>query len=77
MAERLLRWHYERNGVPAPSPAALRVRAVRLVDEAHRIGARRGRNLLEILQDLIADLRTEEADTGAPSREGERNREPK
>lgn len=57
LAERLLRWHYQKNQLPVPSDAALRVRAGRIVDEAHRIGARRGQNLMGILNDLVKDLK--------------------
>ena len=63
LAERLLRWHYEKNNLPVPSEAALRVRSGRMVEEAHRIGARRGRNLMDILNDLIRDLKTGESTT--------------
>ncbi|MBI9086354.1 MAG: hypothetical protein JEZ11_22325 [Desulfobacterales bacterium] len=65
LAERLLRWHYEKNSLPMPTDGALRVRAGRIVDEAHRIGARRGRNLMEILNDLIKDLKIGESKADA------------
>ena len=68
LAQRLLTWHYENNQIPLPSQAALRVRAGRLVDEAHRIASRRGQNLLEILNDLIQDVKRD--DSQEPSRGG-------
>jgi hypothetical protein len=67
LAARLLRWQYEKHGQPLPGEGALNARAAQLVDEAHRIGSERGRNILEILHELVADL-MKSAGSGSSSR---------
>lgn len=57
MAQRLLRWQYDRLKQPIPSDEIIGQQAARLVDEAHRIAKKSGRNILAIIKDLIADLR--------------------
>lgn len=57
LAQRLLRWQYERQKQPVPQQDVLDRQTVKLVDEAHRIAKNSGRNVLSIVKDLIADLR--------------------
>ena len=40
-----------------PSQDELETRAVALVDDAHRIARERGRNVLSIMKELVADLK--------------------
>jgi hypothetical protein len=57
MAVRLLTWQYQRLKIVMPSQDELEKRAVALVDEAHRIARERGRNVLSIMKELVADLK--------------------
>jgi hypothetical protein len=57
MAMRLLSWQYQKTDTPAPAEAELERRAAALVDEAHRIARRRGRNVVSILKELVEDLK--------------------
>lgn len=53
VARKLLLWQYQKKGIMPPSGSDLDRRVCRLVDEAHRIGADRGRNVLSILKELV------------------------
>jgi hypothetical protein len=57
LAQRLLRWQYERLKQPIPPQDVLDQQTIKLVDEAHRIAKKSGRNVLSIVKDLIANLR--------------------
>ncbi len=57
LALRFLRWQYEKLDKPLPADAVLADEAVRIVDEAHRIARQRGKNVLAIIKELIADLK--------------------
>ena len=57
LARRLLAWHYEKNAIVMPPPSELRQQAERLVNDAHRIARERGRNVMSIIKDLIADIK--------------------
>ena len=57
LAVRLLAWQHQRMGLPVPDAGQLRRQAVDIVDEAHRIGRERGRNVVSIIKDLIDDLK--------------------
>jgi len=57
LALRLLTWHYQRNNMTMPHAGQLREQANRVVDDAHRIARERGRNVLAIIKELIADVR--------------------
>lgn len=56
LAVRLLAWQYQRTNLPIPPLPDLERQAVALVEEAHRIGRERGRNVVSILKELAADL---------------------
>jgi len=56
-AARLLNWHYQRLNVAPPPEDELRRRAGRLVDDAHRIARERGRNVMAIVKEMIADIK--------------------
>ena len=57
LAIRLLAWHYEKNAIVMPPPSELRQQADRLVNDAHRIARERGRNVMSIIKDLVADIK--------------------
>ena len=57
MAQRMLAWQYQQRGVAPPPAEELARQSARLVEEAHRIAKERGRNVLAILKDLVADIR--------------------
>jgi hypothetical protein len=57
---RLLTWQYQRINMPVPSMEALEIHASGLVDDAHKIARERGRNVVGILKELIADIRKRE-----------------
>jgi len=59
MAVRLLTWQFQKRGIPLPSQSELEGRAALIVDEAHRIARERGRNVVAILKELVADIRKE------------------
>jgi len=54
---RLLAWHYEKNAIVMPPPSELKQQADRLVNDAHRIARERGRNVMSIIKDLVADIK--------------------
>ncbi len=55
LAVRFLSWQYEKLKKPIPDEAELESQAARIVAEAHRIARERGRNVLSIIKDLIAE----------------------
>jgi hypothetical protein len=52
-----LSWQYEKLKKPIPDEAELTNQAAKIVEEAHRIAHERGRNVLSIIKDLIADIK--------------------
>ena len=59
LAFRYLVWLYQRRGQPVPSDAELRLRAAGIIDEAHCIARKRGRNVITILKEMIDDIKKE------------------
>ena len=57
MALRYLRWHYSKSSQPEPSAEVLALKAKEVVDEAHRIAKHRGRNVLIILKEMLAEIK--------------------
>jgi hypothetical protein len=57
LAAGLLARQYQNQGLPVPVESELKRQAAVVVDQAHAIAKARGRNLLEILKELIADIR--------------------
>jgi hypothetical protein len=57
LAARFLSWQYEKLKKPIPAEAELASQAAKIVEEAHRIARERGRNVLSIIKDLIADIK--------------------
>ena len=54
---RLLAWHYEKNAMVMPPISELSQQAERLVNDAHNIARERGRNVLSIIKELVADIK--------------------
>ena len=57
MALRVLRWHYSKFDQAEPDEDLLQRKSSEVVDEAHRIAAQRGRNVLVILKEMLADIK--------------------
>jgi hypothetical protein len=57
LAIRYLSWQYEKRKLPLPPEAELEQHAIRIVDEAHRIARARGRNVMSIMKEMIADFK--------------------
>ena len=60
MAVRLLTWQYQRMNAKVPEPPELNRQAAKLVDDAHRIAKERGKNVLAILKEMVADIKKKE-----------------
>ena len=57
LAARLLRWRYQNHGIQPPSEAVLYRQAAYIVENAHAIAKKRGRNVISIIKDLVNDLK--------------------
>jgi hypothetical protein len=57
LAVRLLIWQYQKMKIPSPAMEELEQQAAGIVEDAHRIARDRGRNVLSILKEMIADIR--------------------
>jgi hypothetical protein len=57
LAVRFLSWQYEKLKRPIPDEAELANQAAKIVEEAHDIARKRGRNVMSIIKDLIADIK--------------------
>ncbi len=57
LAVRLLSWQYKRMNLSLPAIEELELQADRLVDDAHRIARERGRNVISIIKEMIADIK--------------------
>ena len=56
MAARLILWHQSQNDLPPLSSEALARKSATLVDEAHRVARHRGKNVLTIMKEMVADV---------------------
>ncbi len=57
LAVRLLSWQYKRMNLSLPAIEELERQADKLVDDAHRIARERGRNVMSIIKEMIADIK--------------------
>lgn len=57
LAIKLLKWQYQRMNRVLPDDVALRQNARKIVDDAHRIGKEKGRNVISIIRELVDDLK--------------------
>ena len=57
LAVRLLEWRYQKMNMPLPSKDELERHAADIVDDAHRIARERGRNVMSIIKEMVADIK--------------------
>ena len=57
LAIKLLKWQYQRMSRVLPDDVVLRQHARKIVDDAHRIGKEKGRNVISIIRELADDLK--------------------
>jgi hypothetical protein len=57
LAIRFLAWQYEKKNLPMPPKVKLERHAAEIVEDAHRIARERGRNVISIIKEMIADLK--------------------
>ena len=57
LAVRLLEWRYQKMNLPLPSKDELERHATGIVDDAHRIARERGRNVMSIIKEMVADIK--------------------
>ena len=57
MAMRLLAWQDQRLKMALPDEQEMQRRAAVLVDDAHRIAKQRGRNVMAIMKEMVADMK--------------------
>ena len=57
LAMRFLSWQYEKLKKPIPTEAEMAQQAAKIVEEAHDIARNRGRNVMSIIKDLIAEIK--------------------
>jgi len=57
LAVRFLVWQYERMNLPVPPIASLEKQAAKIVEDAHIIARKRGRNVVAIMKELVEEIR--------------------
>ncbi|MBU0987437.1 MAG: hypothetical protein KKH68_09315 [Proteobacteria bacterium] len=57
LAIRYLQWQYQKMNLPLPPPLEIERQARKIVEEAHQIARDRGRNIIAIVKELIADIK--------------------
>ena len=57
LALRFLIWQYQKQKTAVPPIPTLKRQAAQVVDEAHRIAAQRGGNVMTIIKSMMTDLR--------------------
>ncbi|MDD9302047.1 MAG: hypothetical protein HUK40_06750 [Desulfobacter sp.] len=57
-AKKLLVWKYENSDMAMPDQAALSAQAEEVVEQAHGIAKKRGRNVIDILKETIKEIKT-------------------
>ena len=57
LAIRYLQWQYQKMNLPLPAPKELEHQARKIVEQARQIARDRGRNVMEIMKELIADIK--------------------
>jgi hypothetical protein len=56
IAIRLLAWQYHRSNMGLPPYKELESQAGQLVKDAHRIARERGKNVMSIIKEMVADV---------------------
>ncbi len=57
LAVRLLEWRYQKMNLPLPSNDEIERHAAGIVNDAHRIARERGRNVMSIIKEMVADIK--------------------
>ena len=57
LAVRYLIWRYQRSNHPVPPVQELNRQAVTIVEDAHRIARKTGRNMISIMKELAENLK--------------------
>jgi hypothetical protein len=57
LAVRFLSWQYEKKNLPMPTRIELERHAAGIVEDAHRIARERGRKVMSIIKEMIADIK--------------------
>ena len=57
LASKLLIWKYNQSGLALPDEKALSAHAQKIVDDAHVIAKKSGRNVLEIIKDAVKNMK--------------------
>jgi len=57
LAARYLVWQYQRSNHPVPPSQELNRQAVKIVEDAHRIARKTGRNMLSIMKELVENIK--------------------
>ncbi len=61
-ARKLLVWKYENSGMALPDDSILSAQAQKVVEDAHLIAKKSGRDVLEILKDTIQNIKKKVTD---------------
>lgn len=61
LAVRFLVWQYERMNLPVPPVSSLEKQAAKIVEDAHTIARKRGRNVVAIMKELVEDIKKDKA----------------
>jgi len=56
IALRLLIWQYGKKDTALPALSVLQNQAAQVVDQAHEIAGKRGRNVISIIKELAGDI---------------------
>jgi hypothetical protein len=56
MAARLIQWHLSQKDLPPLADDELAQKSSHLVAEAHRVARQRGKNVLSIMKEMVADV---------------------
>ena len=56
-AKKLLVWQYEKSGAALPDAKVISAHAEKVVDEAHLIAKKSGKNIVEIIKDAVKEIK--------------------
>lgn len=55
-AKRLIVWKYEKAGITLPDDSVITTYAEKIVDDAHVVAQKRGKNIWDIIKEAVRDL---------------------
>lgn len=58
LAIRFLQWQYQKESLPLPASSELERQAQKIIEEAGQIARERGRNVMVIMKEMIADIKS-------------------